>query len=114
MGDNVLRDSIKNIFADIPLHFTNEWVDNLLQASTLRMERIVSRGHCSPEGFWYDQDEHEWVVLLKGQAVLRFEAGDETVKMNPGDYLHIEKHCRHRVEWTDPERETIWLALHYR
>jgi len=104
---------LKNLFTDIPLNLSNEWFDNLFQTPALRVERIVSRGQCSPGGFWYDQDEHEWIVLLKGQAVLRFEDRDEAVTMNPGDYLHIDKHRRHRVEWTDPEQETVWLAVHY-
>jgi cupin 2 domain-containing protein len=105
--------SVKNLFADIPENLREELVETILQASSFRIERIVSRGHCSPDGFWYDQDEHEWVILLKGSAVLRFEDQSENISMNPGDYINIEKHRRHRVEWTDLEQETIWLAIHY-
>jgi len=78
------------------------------------VERIVSHGHCSPDGFWYDQDENEWVILLKGSAGLRFEDQDSVLVLNPGDYLHINGHQRHRVEWTDPKQETIWLAVYYK
>ena len=105
--------SVKNLFEDIPENLREELVDTILHASSFRIEKIVSRGHRSPEGFWYDQDEHEWVILLKGSAVLRFEDKSEDISMNPGNYINIEKHRRHRVEWTDPEQETIWLAIHY-
>ena len=105
--------SANNLFSDIPLEFKEELFEIILRRETFRIERIVSRGHSSPEGFWYDQDFHEWVILLKGSAVLRFEDQSENITMNPGDYIHIEKHQRHRVVWTDPEQETIWLAVHY-
>ncbi len=104
---------VKNLFADMPGSLKDELVETILQTSGFRIERIVSRGHCSPDGFWYDQDENEWVVLLKGSAVIRFEDQSENISMNPGNYINIEKHRRHRVEWTDPEQETIWLAIHY-
>lgn len=105
---------MKNLFADIPENLRDELFETLLQARGFRIERIVSRGHCSPAGFWYDQDENEWVILLKGSAGLRFKGQEEVFVLNPGTYLHIDKHVRHRVEWTDPNQETIWLAVHYR
>jgi cupin 2 domain-containing protein len=104
---------LKNLFANIPENLSDELFENLLQTSSFRIERIVSKGHCSPKGFWYDQDDNEWVILLKGSAVLRFEDQSESITMNPGNYVNIEKHRRHRVEWTDPEHETIWLAVHH-
>ena len=104
---------MKNIFADMPTDPTDELFETLLQTSGFHIERIVSKGHCSPIGFWYDQDDHEWVVLLKGKAVLRFENDDESITLESGDYIHIDRHLRHRVEWTDPEQETIWLVIHY-
>jgi len=105
---------MKNLFADIPENLSDELSETLLQTSSFRIERIVSRGHCSPENFWYDQDENEWLILLKGSAVLRFEDQSENITMNPGNYINIEKHRRHRVEWTDSEWETVWLAVHYK
>ena len=78
---------------------------------TVRIERIVSHGHSSPEGFWYDQDQHEFVVLLQGAARLRFEVG--VIEMQPGSFIDIPAHQRHRVEWTSPDEPTIWLAVHY-
>ena len=65
-----------NLFADLPSQLPDELVTTLLTAGSLRIERIVSRGHASPEGFWFDQDEHEWIALLKGAARLRFEEGE--------------------------------------
>ncbi|MBM4071258.1 MAG: cupin domain-containing protein [Planctomycetes bacterium] len=100
-----------NIFADLPARLPDEVVSILLQSSGLRIERIVSQGQASPDGFWYDQDQHEWVMILKGAARLRFEDG--TVEMKPGDHLNIPAHKRHRVHWTTPDEPTIWLAVHY-
>jgi cupin 2 domain-containing protein len=73
--------------------------------STERVERIVSYGHASPDGFWYDQDRHEWVVVLNGAAKIRFEEG--TVGTRPGNYITIPAHRKHRVEWTTPDEPTI-------
>jgi len=98
-----------NLFADIPIHLHAELFTTLLEAADVRIERIVSHGHASPEGFWYDQDQHEWVVVLKGAARLRFE--DETVEMRPGDFVNIPAHRKHRVEWTTPDEPTIWLTV---
>lgn len=100
-----------NLFANIPADVPKELVETLLESNSVRVERIVSHGHASAEVFWYDQDQHEWVVVLSGSAKLRFE--DETVEMNPGDYINIPAHKRHRVEWTTPDEPTIWLAVHY-
>ena len=79
-----------------------------------RIERIVSTGQASPPGFWYDQDWGEWVVLLSGAARLRFADEDEPRHLWSGDWVDIPAHCRHRVEWTDPDQPTVWLAVHYR
>jgi len=105
---------MRNLFADIPGDLREELVETLLDASGLRVERIVSRGHRSPAGFWYDQDEKEWVVLLKGSAGLRFEGREDLIVLRPGDSVHIDRRRRHRVEWTDAAQDTIWLAVYYR
>jgi len=101
-----------NLLTDVPADLPEELVQTLLTAPGLRIERIVSRGHHSPDGFWYDQPEHEWVLLLSGVARLRFE-GEEPFELTPGQHVHIPAHRRHRVEWTDPDRATVWLAVHY-
>ncbi|MFC1867106.1 cupin domain-containing protein [Thermodesulfobacteriota bacterium] len=104
---------VKNIFKDIPADLPEELVEIISGTSGIRIERIVSRGHSSPEEFWYDQDRNEYVILLKGKAGLVFENRDDITIMQPGDYMIIPAHVRHRVEWTDPEKDTVWLAIHY-
>ena len=100
-----------NLFTDLPAHLPEELFTTLLQAPEVRIERIVSRGHQSPDCFWYDQPTSEWVIVLKGAA--RIELEDSTVEMKPGDYLDIPAHTKHRVAWTTPDEPTIWLAVHY-
>lgn len=103
----------RNLFSAIPDRLDEEFVEELLASEGVRIERIVSRGHCSPEGFWYDQDRPEWVLLLRGSAVLRLADRDELISLGPGDFVNIPAHVRHRVEQTDPDEETVWLAVHY-
>ncbi len=102
-----------NLFTDLPTTLPEELVEVLAENQHVRIERIVSTGHASPVGFWYDQDEFEWVVVLKGEAKLLFEDG-ETVEMTPGDHVLIPAHWKHRVEWTTPDEPTVWLAVFYR
>lgn len=103
-----------NLFAAIPIDLPGELIEPLIQNDALRLERIVSAGHATPPGEWYDQDRNEWVILLTGRARLRFEGTAAPVELSPGDYVLIPAHHRHRVEWTDPAVKTVWLALHYR
>lgn len=103
-----------NLFADLPSAAeAAERFEALLERPGLRVERIVSTGQCSPPGFWYDQPGAEWVVLLKGAARLRFEDESEARELNPGDWLSIAPHRRHRVERTAPDEPTVWLAIHF-
>jgi len=101
-----------NIFTSIPDSQDRETFEQIIQDKNVRIERIVSRGQTSPESGWYDQDQGEWIILLKGGAVITFEDGSE-VKLSAGDYTNLPAHTRHRVSWTDPGTETIWLAVHY-
>jgi cupin 2 domain-containing protein len=103
---------LRNLFTEIPSELPEELVQTLLRAPGLRIERIVSLGHASPEGFWYDQENGEWVALLAGAARLRFEGG-ESIELRPGAFVNIPAHARHRVEWTSPDGPTVWLAIHY-
>jgi len=102
-----------NLFADIPAQLPDEISESLLAAGGVRIERIVSTGQSSAEGFWYDQDEHEWVLLVAGSAGLEVEGEASVRRLKPGDFLHIPVHQRHRVAWTDAETETIWLAVFF-
>jgi cupin 2 domain-containing protein len=104
---------VANLFDPIPPQITAEIIQVLLATAHFRLERIVSAGQATPPGEWYDQDTHEWVALLTGGAGLRFEDEAEPRVLSPGDYLLIPAHRRHRVEWTDPDTPTVWLALHY-
>lgn len=104
--------SVKNLFAHIPAELPEELVGEILRRRNLRIERIVSRGHASAPGFWYDQDSDEWVLLVKGSARIGFSDGSE-VALVEGDHLLIPRHVRHRVERTAPEGETVWLAVHF-
>lgn len=106
--------TVNNILGDINRGegTTAEQTDTLLDQPGFKLERIVSRGNTTPEGEWYNQDRDEWVFVVLGRATLTFNDADP-VQLNPGDYVQIPARCRHRVEWTDPQCETVWLALHY-
>jgi len=102
-----------NLLSPLPDAGVSERVDALLTRPGLRIERIVSQGQASPPGFWYDQAEGEWVLLLAGAACLRFAEEAEPRLLTPGDWIDIAPHRRHRVEWTDPATPTVWLAVFY-
>jgi cupin 2 domain-containing protein len=100
-----------NLLSNLPQNLPEELTTVLQQAHGVRIERIVSTGHKSQEGYWYDQPEHEWVMVLTGAARLQFE--DRVVEMKPGDSINIPAHQKHRVEWTSPNEPTVWLAVFY-
>ena len=104
---------LQNLFRDVATKLPAEAVEVLASSPHVRVERIVSHGHSSPDGFWYDQECNEFVVLLTGAARLRFEDEDAPVEMRPGDWLTIPARRRHRVEWTDPATPGVWLAVHF-
>jgi cupin 2 domain-containing protein len=105
-------ESVKNIFADLPQHLPKELVQILVRAADVRIERIISLGHASPADFWYNQPQHEWVIVLQGAARLQFEDG--MVEMKPGDFLNIPAFKKHRVDWTTPDKPTVWLGVRYK
>lgn len=102
-----------NLFTDLQVTLPSERFDVLVGAPGARLERVVSLGHATPPGQWYDQETNEWVVLLRGAAGLRFEDEPEARVLGPGDWVDIRAHRRHRVEWTVRDQPTVWLALHY-
>ena len=104
---------VSNIYSDIPDDLTHEVFEEILRNGSLKLERIISKGHETSKDQWYDQDRDEWVILLKGSAGLVIEGEGETVVLKPGDYVHLPAHLKHRVEWTDTEEETIWVAVYY-
>jgi len=103
---------MNNIFAALPDNLEAEVFEKLIDSENVTIERIISKGHTSPETGWYDQETSEWVIVLKGEAKLAFEGRPE-VHLKEGDHINIPAHARHRVAWTTPERETVWLAVHY-
>ena len=100
-----------NLFERLPSSLPAEEIITLVEAGGVRIERIVSHGHASPEGFWYDQGQGEWVMLVQGAARLRFE--NESLELKPGDFVDIPAHRKHRVDWTTPDEPTVWLAVYY-
>jgi len=107
-----LNYSIGNVFDSIPDVLEDEVTDCLLQEKQLKIERIVSKGHTSPRSGWYDQQLDEWVIVMKGEAIIAFEDGSEVV-LKTGGHLSIPAHTKHRVKWTDPMQETVWVAVHH-
>jgi cupin 2 domain-containing protein len=102
----------KNIFADLPESIPAEIFETLIENQHTKIERIISKGQASPLDFWYDQPQDEWVMLLVGQARLQFAKDRTIITLTAGDYLFIPAHEKHRVDWTDPTTECIWLAIH--
>lgn len=100
-----------NILKDIPDDLKEEVFQKILDTSEFTLEHIISYGHTSPATGWYEQKRSEWVLLLEGEAVISFE--DNDVRLCKGDYITIPAFVKHRVSWTKPKVETIWLALHY-
>ena len=101
-----------NIFDNIPEKFTEEIIENIFIKQNLVIERIISNGHSTLANHWYDQLEDEWLILLKGEATILLEANHQLINLMAGDYLMIPAHTRHKVEWTLPNFDTIWLAIH--
>ena len=102
-----------NIYADIPSSLPNEMFNALISNENIRIKRILSHGHSSPEEGWYNQDENEWVMVLEGQGVIEFEDG-RVVTLSKGDYINIAGREKHKVVGTVENVVTIWLAVFYR
>jgi cupin 2 domain-containing protein len=103
----------RNVFANVAHQLPDEEIVELLSARNVRIERIVSTGHASALNEWYDQDRAEWVLLLAASAGIIFEGETEPLLLEPGSYVHIGAHVRHRVAWTDQSVPTVWLTIHY-
>ena len=103
---------MNNLFANIPMDLPEELFDELAAGEGVKIERIVSRGHSSPEDGWYDQAQTEWVMVVQGKAIIGYP-DKESITLAAGDYVTIPAHEKHRVEWTTPDEETIWLVVNY-
>lgn len=104
---------VTNLFRDLPESLPEEVFQTLVESSGVRIERIISQGHASPPEYWYDQPQSEFVVLLQGSALLQIEGEDQPRTLKPGDFVNLPAHQKHRVESTDPNEKTVWLAIHY-
>lgn len=102
-----------NFFSGLPLSLQEELFETVVAAPGLRIERIVSTGQATPAGEWYDQQQAEWVLVLSGSAAVQLEGEGRPRILRPGDHLLLPARCRHRVDWTDPEQPTVWLAVHF-
>lgn len=103
---------MSNLFERLPVSLPEELTEILAENENVRIERIVSTGQCSPDDFWYDQSEDEWVAVLTGYAELVFADGEHR-EMRPGDHMYISAHRRHRIEATAPDQPTVWLAVFF-
>jgi cupin 2 domain-containing protein len=102
-----------HVAASIPAQLPREFVEVLAGGGKVRIERIVSRGQTTPKGSWFDQPQAEWVLLVQGAARLRLEDEPEERALQPGDWVNIPARVRHRVTWTDPACDTLWIAVFY-
>ncbi|MBQ4837988.1 MULTISPECIES: cupin domain-containing protein [Pseudoalteromonas] len=102
----------QSIFRDIPRDLSDEFFEVIASSGDVKIERIISRGHTSPQTGWYDQAQNEWVMVLQGEGQLTFSDG-RIVTLVAGEHIHIPAHCKHKVSWTKPDTDTIWLAVFY-
>ncbi|ODP38752.1 cupin [Sphingomonas turrisvirgatae] len=100
------------MLANLPAAKRGEVFTQLAGVGKARVERIVSAGQSTPEDAPFEQPHDEWVVLLAGSAAIRLE-GSEEAALAPGDHLMIPARTRHWVTRTDPDRPTVWLAVHF-
>lgn len=103
---------MNNIFSNIPDNIEHEVFEQIINSDNVKIERIISKGHHSSESGWYDQEQNEWVMILAGEAILSFIDGSD-ITMKKGDYINIPAHKKHKVKWTAPNVETLWLAVYY-
>ncbi|MEK6888897.1 MAG: cupin domain-containing protein [Nanoarchaeota archaeon] len=102
-----------NIFSKEPSDKSKEIFETIIQSKNCKIERIISHGQETTKGKWYNQEENEFVIVLKGNAKILFE-NKETIALKEGDYIDIPKNIKHRVEETSDKEGTIWLAVFYK
>ncbi len=101
---------LENIFRLNDWDGKSELFSTLFEQPGYRVERIISAGHTSPSQGWYDQDEHEFILLLQGEAVIEFE-NQESVTLKQGDFINIKPHQLHKVAYTSADPHCIWIAV---
>lgn len=108
-----MTSEIDNLFKSLPEEMEDELFTEIINGKNIKIQSIVSKGHISPESGWYDQDDNEWLVVLRGEAKLSFE-NSNNVHLVAGSHLNIPAHTKHKVIWTAPNIETVWLVVHYK
>ena len=105
---------MQNIFDLHAVDFSNneEIIEIVTQGKNIRIERIISTGQTTPDDFWYDQAENEFVMVLQGEATILFEDNKEQF-LQTGDYINIPAHVKHRVTYTSSEPVCVWLAIFF-
>ena len=103
---------VENLFKNLPSSMADEEFSTIAEGRGVRIERIVSQGHSSPSSGWYYQELDEWVIVLRGQAQIELEGG-QNHQLGEGDHLAIPAHTKHKVTWTSPQEPTIWIAVHF-
>lgn len=107
---NSFEGNLFEIPNDIPKNF--ELFQSIISNDNLSIERIISTGQQTPGKQWLEQDKNEWVILLQGESELKFENGTSKI-LGKGDFIHIPKNTKHKVERTSADPPCIWLAVHY-
>ena len=107
-----MKTDIGNLFESIPESIQDEVVTEFARTKHVKIARIVSPCLMPPTSDWYDQSENEWVIVLEGEAKIVFDNNEE-IHLKAGGYVDIPAHKRHKVTWTSPHTQTIWLAIHY-
>jgi cupin 2 domain-containing protein len=103
---------IENIF-QLPNYLPQrELSEMLVDSNQIFIKRIISTGQVTAPGEWYDQEQHEWLIVLQGSGELSYEDGSR-IKLTKGDYLLIPAHQKHRVEYTSTEPPCIWLTVFF-
>lgn len=93
---------------NIPSKSSKEMFELVLKNKDIKIERIISYGQTSDKDFWYDQDEDEFVLVLEGNAKIRYDNG-EIFELEKGSSLYIKAHTKHQVIYT--ANPTVWLAV---
>lgn len=102
-----------SLLAPVAVTEGREFFETLVETDAFRLERIVSNSHAASSQEWLEQECDEWVVVITGSAELLFEGTPPPMRLTAGDWVRIPARVRHKVLRTDPDRDTVWLALHY-
>lgn len=101
-----------SIFNEVEILRGEEFFETLHSGRNIKIERIISLDHSTPDNEIYDQGWDEWVMVVTGNAIIRFLEPEVDIELQDGDFVFIPAQKKHRVIFTDKEKITIWLAIH--